>query len=435
MNDVTTLKQSVNRWRRAVLLLSAFELVVGVLIVPPIITNTRPDLFYRNVLAVASSAPIRPRTDTDRDGLPDEVEIKLGTNSTQPDSDGDGLTDDMEILKYRTNPLKKDSDGDGRLDNDWAERREFSYSIQAIVDLRPPFRIADMNDFYQDARIIGQTGSDIKRVEIILYPEAKNMINPAIYPLKKSQSKFTHPTFTKNYDFTMKQTLTKFLRHAGTDLNAVREIIKLLNQYTYEDLENDLLYFGPLPFFRLHHDHRGNLVTNGEATSFTNWKEILQRQVFAAGMFQRKVHGDCGSTSIIRGALLRAAGIPERTIMTIPLFFSYTSDHTVIKVKNQNRNDAWLNMSPRRTWMADHFFNEALVGNRWIRIDNAIDQETGVSDKIKLLNFQDSTEYNLFIYGDEQNYHQRRPYRYISVIEQETKENINNPIVNRAFEY
>lgn len=138
-------------------------------------------------------------------------------------------------------------------------------------------------------------------------------------------------------------------------------------------------------------------------------------------MFKEKVHGDCGSTSIIRGALIRAAGIPERTIMTIPLFFSYDKDHTTIKVKPEYRKDDWLNLNPTNTFMADHFYNEALIGNRWLRVDQGIGEATSVSDKIKLLTFHDSTEYNLFIYGDGENYLQKRPFRYISVIEQEPK--------------
>jgi hypothetical protein len=79
--------------------------------------------------------------DTDRDGLTDKEELELGCNPTEPDSDGDGLTDgkesiylgtnplmsdtdgdsisdSMEIYTYRTNPLEKDSDSDGLFDGE-----------------------------------------------------------------------------------------------------------------------------------------------------------------------------------------------------------------------------------------------------------------------------------------------------------------------------
>ncbi len=60
--------------------------------------------------------------DNDFDGLSDEQERQLGTNSSNADTDGDGLTDGDEINKYRSNPLQSDSDGDGLSDGDEAYR-------------------------------------------------------------------------------------------------------------------------------------------------------------------------------------------------------------------------------------------------------------------------------------------------------------------------
>jgi transglutaminase-like putative cysteine protease len=54
--------------------------------------------------------------DFDGDGLTDTQEITLGTNVTNWDSDGDKLSDGLEVNKYHTNPLKKDTDGDNITD-------------------------------------------------------------------------------------------------------------------------------------------------------------------------------------------------------------------------------------------------------------------------------------------------------------------------------
>ncbi len=58
--------------------------------------------------------------DTDGDGLPDAVEVALGTNPLNPDTDGDGIRDGEEVLPGRdgfvTNPLDADSDDDGLSD-------------------------------------------------------------------------------------------------------------------------------------------------------------------------------------------------------------------------------------------------------------------------------------------------------------------------------
>jgi hypothetical protein len=54
--------------------------------------------------------------DSDCDGLTDDEERALGTDPFNPDTDGDRLTDYLEVRIYFTNPLNPDSDGDGLSD-------------------------------------------------------------------------------------------------------------------------------------------------------------------------------------------------------------------------------------------------------------------------------------------------------------------------------
>lgn len=51
--------------------------------------------------------------DADADGLTNLVEVTLGTNSTKSDSDYDGLTDSEEVNIFGVDPLKYDLDNDG----------------------------------------------------------------------------------------------------------------------------------------------------------------------------------------------------------------------------------------------------------------------------------------------------------------------------------
>jgi MYXO-CTERM domain-containing protein len=53
-------------------------------------------------------------TDTDMDGLPDDVERRIGTDPTNPDSDGDGVPDGTEVGPSTTTP--RDTDMDGTID-------------------------------------------------------------------------------------------------------------------------------------------------------------------------------------------------------------------------------------------------------------------------------------------------------------------------------
>lgn len=56
--------------------------------------------------------------DTDQDGLTNYLEEKIGTDSENSDTDGDGLPDGYEFYTIGTNPLEKDSDFNGVIDGD-----------------------------------------------------------------------------------------------------------------------------------------------------------------------------------------------------------------------------------------------------------------------------------------------------------------------------
>ena len=54
--------------------------------------------------------------DSDGDGITDEQEVVLGTDPNNPDTDGDGFDDGLEVNKLGTDPLQPDTDGDGLTD-------------------------------------------------------------------------------------------------------------------------------------------------------------------------------------------------------------------------------------------------------------------------------------------------------------------------------
>ena len=56
--------------------------------------------------------------DDDKDGLSQIQEKELGTDPTNPDTDGDGLLDGLEVNQYGTNPKMRDTDGDNLSDGE-----------------------------------------------------------------------------------------------------------------------------------------------------------------------------------------------------------------------------------------------------------------------------------------------------------------------------
>jgi hypothetical protein len=71
-----------------------------------------------------------------------------------PDSDRDGLSDFHELHKHFTDPKNADSDGDGTPDGDWLERREFAYTVRAVVHVMKPVTLEHLTDDFQDARLL-----------------------------------------------------------------------------------------------------------------------------------------------------------------------------------------------------------------------------------------------------------------------------------------
>jgi len=78
--------------------------------------NETPAEVPPEVLETAPVIPAPGEVDLDGDGLTNTEEIALGTDTTNPDTDGDVLTDGDEVNLYFTNPLNPDTDGDGYLD-------------------------------------------------------------------------------------------------------------------------------------------------------------------------------------------------------------------------------------------------------------------------------------------------------------------------------
>jgi hypothetical protein len=65
-----------------------------------------------------STAAVASETDADADNIADALEVDLGLDPANADTDGDGVADGDEISIYATDPLAWDTDGDGISDGE-----------------------------------------------------------------------------------------------------------------------------------------------------------------------------------------------------------------------------------------------------------------------------------------------------------------------------
>jgi outer membrane lipoprotein-sorting protein len=317
--------------------------------------------------------------DPDRDGLENRLEAELGTNPSSSDTDGDGLSDYDEYCKYRTDPTKKDSDGDGKPDGDWDERREYTYTIRAICEIRPPSRMEIINDLYQDARPFEKeaTLKDARVVEVLIYPFAEAHVYPQPYPkenLDKKLKEYIQPTVSMNYSPETKEQIDNIVEGSATDVAAIEKMLQWLNHETRLVRE--------LPHWEYFHIIDGKIVWHKSLGSPARNEQFLETNFLGDSMFKNKVHGTCSSTAIIRGTMFRAAGLPTRLIQTLPLMTRYSEDPEPLADRLRMRE-----MAKGYTWGpgsggANHTYNEVFLNNRWVRVDNSIGTGPFVGNKL-----------------------------------------------------
>ncbi len=327
-------------------------------------TDTRPDVSVR---------------DPDADGLEDALEATLGTSSQSPDSDGDGLSDYDEHCKYRTDPTRDDSDGDGKPDGDWGERREYTYTIRAVCEIRPPARPDLIEDLYQDARPTSLPAAleDAAVVEVLLFPFSKPHIYAQPYPRKsipQGLNEYVQPTASMNYSREMKQEVAHLVGEAATDVEAVSRVLRWIGAQTR------LVRHDPHWEFLQVVDNR--IVWHRSLGSPEQDQHFLETNFLADSMFKNRVHGTCSSLAILRGAMLRAAGLPTRIIQTLPLITRYTEDPEPLAERLRMRSMAkGYDWGPGRGG-ANHTYNEVYLNNRWIRVDDSIGTGPFVGGKL-----------------------------------------------------
>ena len=102
-------------------------------------------------------------------------------------------------------------------------------------------------------------------------------------------------------------------------------------------------------------------------------EEQWQRELFADGMFENRVHGSCTSSAIYLCGGLRAVGIPTRIVLLIPLVDANDAAQLELVERgirhHQVRAEALAGLRGIGAGWASHTFNEVFVGGRWRRLN------------------------------------------------------------------
>ncbi len=307
--------------------------------------------------------------------LPDPI-------AEDPDGDGDGLSDFQERHKYGTDPQNADSDGDGTPDGDWDERREYAYTVRTVVRVVRPADAAAGNDDFQDARLVAEHEGWVE-LEVIHYPlGTANEAIEADPKWRKSVRKYApylKSTTTSSWDQRMRRALLKELREKGVDIEAaddrtlaVAAARQLMDRSEFEDGFTSFLadYRRGKPIVP---PELKQVVRKFEQQRGVKIEEQWEREISAKGMFKHKVHGSCTSSAIYLCGGLRAAGVPTRIVLVIPMVDSNDAEQMKLVKEgirhHRIRETALKGLRKIKGSWASHTFNEVLIGGRWRRLN------------------------------------------------------------------
>jgi hypothetical protein len=295
------------------------------------------------------------------------------------DSDGDGLQDFQEKYKYYTDPSKADSDGDGIPDGDWNERREYTYTLKARLQVTGPLDITSMNNDYQDTRIIEEK-KDYTECEIVFYTE--NTIKEGIGRNDNwggygpEFDKYVKPYLYANWNDQMRKDLIQELNALGIDPEKLSDKDLVQNVATWIDDSTTSIEYNHPPQFYLRYDKDGNFYVDESLRANFEKKvkrdksitlnELVNKLVLGKQMYYNKARGACTSSTTYSATIYRALGIPTRHVCTTKIRIT---DDLINKVRNlKNPLVREVLISTRET-SSNHMYNEVYINGRWTRID------------------------------------------------------------------
>ncbi|MGA2061115.1 MAG: transglutaminase domain-containing protein [Thermoguttaceae bacterium] len=257
--------------------------------------------------------------------------------------------------------------------------KEDSYTITAVIQVLNPVNPADMNDDFQDARVLAQD-KDSCTVEVTYYPLYRPAIgeNPNWRKDDAGMTEYLQPTTTENWDETMQRDLIAELHQAGIEPDRLtdKQLVEQVSGWAMKRAHSTQA-FG---IWAVSYPDGKPTVYPPLRDAFDRQKpdktwtdqQIFDQEVLGRSMFYNKVHGSCTSCSIYLATILRALGIPTRIVFCIPPFDPNDDAQSRMFYDNVHHNQARETVRAALDGMNgfdNHLFNEVYVGRRWVRLN------------------------------------------------------------------
>lgn len=236
-----------------------------------------------------------------------------------------------------------------------------------------------MNDDYQEARVLAEEEGSCT-VEITYFPFSRPAIgeNPNWRRDCANMLEYLRPTPAENWDCKMRSDLEAELLDAGIDVYALtdKQLVERVSQWALTRAHR-VPTFG---IWGVHFSDGDPMVLAPLKESFkvrtpdSTWtdEKIFHHEVLGRSMYYNKSHGSCTSSAVYMTTILRALGIPTRTVVCIPPFDPNEDSQSQMFYRGVRHHEVRETVRAAMDGIngfADHVFLEVYIGNRWTRLN------------------------------------------------------------------
>jgi hypothetical protein len=257
--------------------------------------------------------------------------------------------------------------------------KEDSYTITSVIQILKPVNPDDMNDDFQDARVLAQD-KDSCTVEVTYYPFNRPAIGENTNWLKDDagMTEYLKPTASENWDDAMRHDLIAILHEAGIDPDRLtdKQLVEQVSAWAMKRAHSASAF----SIWAVYYPDGKPAVYPPLRDAFNGQKpdqawtdqQMFDQEALGRAMFYNKVHGSCTSSSIYLATILRALGIPTRIVFCIPPFDPNDDAQARMFYDNVHHHQARETVRAALDGMNgfdNHLFNEVYVGHHWVRLN------------------------------------------------------------------